>query len=1079
MTSRCLLICTILFIPLVLGPGTSATLYAQEASEQAESAGEVSEAPKAAENLIEKTLAKDIETASYYELVPWCRELGLDDSGTRQALQQRLYSYYQISPPPVEAVPEGKIRLLEIKSAKETQYFTIEQVDEDYVLLLGDVLVEIKEQDATHRIRAHRILLNETENILSAEGGIEYTLIKGTEEEVFQGERLTFNVDSWEGVFFGGAMEADRNVGGQAIRFRFVGESISRLEDNTVVIDRGQITSCDIEEDPHYHIRARKIWVLAPNEWAILNAVLYIGRVPVMYLPFFFRPGDEFFFHPAVGYSDPEGQFIQTTTYLIGQKKRSSSALSFLAATEESTTQYELERKGLFLRPIPDKPTAVDEDHFLKVMLDLYSRLGVFAGIDGSFPQVDFKGGVVRSVMRYGLAPKLNRFGIESSWNVGSGLNSFSGKFEYFSDPSFPEDFYNRAEDTGLTRLLGIEPLEDTGTASEKQTLTWELTGKMDFSDKFETPLVKTISFPYITANLLWENVGQDYIPTTLKLPGASFQMLGDLLSVSVPQTKGRAKAPEKTTPVSNDLRPPGKQPVQDRTDLPGPEPLPALRPPEPKSSVPVSLRKTPLQFDLSYQVRPRAYMEQNFDKDTSALYYSEFDSRGNLSLDHKLRILENVFLWNGNLSIEGDYRHYNRQNLPLGPEWDKLVLAEQQNTRVNLKFVHGLDYYPFADDPIFGGTSLSYDVGSAFYRYIRYDALSAGGDYSGEFIQWSDDWFSTHSAQSALRWRMFDKQNTLSLSAQLPPRPGSFTGSLEFKIWLLTTTVNSVFRDSDGGVGKWGEFSDWSFQPVVLRETLQLGDNVNFSEELRFDVNEPAEGGLWTKSVTSVNLWDLSGSFNMDYSKPQEFDFGSNSWKDAPGSARLRPSYITLSYNPVSEEHLYWKNRIRVSTSIDARWSMNILQFTDNSLDLSLTFDFWLYKLLKLSLTTSSYNNRTFLYFPKLADKLGQAPVDFFPDLIDSFSFFRPSAREQSSFKLRSIRVSAVHYLHDWNLSLSYEGKPYLVEIDPGPPAVNEYQWKSNFSVILQWQPIPELRSNIKRQWDDDEDKYESSLRG
>ena len=1099
MTSKCQLFCTFLLILHLLGSGSTPCIYAQESSGQENPPPETSEAAEeqekteAAEDLIQKTLANDIHTASYYELVPWCRDLGLDDTGTRQALQQRLYAYYRISPPPAEAAPEGKTRLLEIKSAKETQYFTIEQVDEDYVLLLGDVLVEIKEEEATHRIRAHRILLNETENILSAEGGIEYTLIKGTEEEVFRGEQLTFNVNNWEGVFFSGGMEADRNVGGETIRFRFLGESISRLEGNTVVIDRGQITSCDIEGDPHYHIQARKIWVLAPNEWAILNAVLYVGRVPLLYLPFFFHPGDEFFFHPAIGYRDPEGQFLQTTTYLIGQKKRSSSALSFLAATEQSTTQYELERKGLFLRPIPDKPTVVDEDHFLKVMLDLYSRLGVFAGVEGSFPKADFKGGVARSFMEFDVAapnPEYRpeyRYGMESSWNIGGDPHSFSGSFEYFSDPYFPRDFYNRAEDTGLTRLLGIEPIEETTTEAEKRALTWELTGKMDFSDKFDTPLVKNLSFPYITANLLWENVGAGYNPTTLKLPSASFQMLGNLLSVTHPAAKGSVKAPEKAIPIPADLRPP-RQPPQEQSrerpaevqaPPPAPAPLPSLRPPEPKRSVPVSLQKIPLQFDLSYQLRPKATMEQNFDKVTSAPYYSELDTQGTFSLDHKLRILENVFLWSGNVSLEGDYRHYNRQSYPLGANWDKLVLNEQQNTRFNLKFSDGLDYFPFTDDPIFGKTSLSYDVGSTFYRYIRYDAITLGGDYSGEFIQWDDDWFTVHSAQSALRWKMLGKDNTLSLSAQLPPRPGSFTGSLDFRIWLLTTTVNSVFRDSDGAVGEWGDFGDWSFQPVVLRETLQLSDEVNFSEELRFDVNQATGSGLLAKSVTSVNLWDLSGSFNMDYAKPQEFNFGTNSWQDAPGEALLRPSYITLSYNPVGKERLYWKNRIRIGASLNTSWSMNILQFTDNSLDFSLTFDFWLYRVLKLSLTTSSYNNRTFLYFPKLADKLGQAPVNLIPDLLSSFNFFDRSAREQSAFNLRSIKVEAVHYLHDWNLSLSYEGKPYLVETDPGPPAVNEYQWKSSFSIILQWQPIPELRSNIKREWNDDDDVYESSLRG
>jgi hypothetical protein len=169
MTSKCIYFCTFAIILLVFSPGNTPPLRAQQSSGQAKSSPETPETAKeperfeAAGNLIEKTLANDIHTAGYYELVSWCRDLGLEDTGTRQALQRRLYAYYRISPPPAETEPEGKSRLLEIKSAKETQYFTIEQVDEDYVLLLGDVLVEIKEEEATHRIRAHRILLNETE----------------------------------------------------------------------------------------------------------------------------------------------------------------------------------------------------------------------------------------------------------------------------------------------------------------------------------------------------------------------------------------------------------------------------------------------------------------------------------------------------------------------------------------------------------------------------------------------------------------------------------------------------------------------------------------------------------------------------------------------------------------------------------------------------------------------------------------------------------------------------------------------------------------------------------------------------
>jgi len=1043
-----------------------------------------------AQDLVRQTLAGDIDTASYYELVAWCRDLGLADAGTRQTLQQRLYNYYQVSTPAPPPKDEEKKRILEIKSAKETQYFTVEEIDEDYVLLLGNVAIEIQEESATHRIKAHRVLLNQTENILTAEGGIEYTLIKGAEEEVFIGEKLTFDIRSWEGVFFSGGLEAERTIAGETIRFRFLGESISRLEKDTVVIDKGTITSCDLPENPHYHIRARKIWVTAPNEWALLHAVLYIGHVPVLYLPFFFHPGDEFFFHPAIGYRNREGNFIQTTTYLVGQKPRSTSALSFLAATEESTTQYELERRGLFLRPLSDKPIKVDENRFLKVMLDFYSRLGGFAGIEGNFPpQVDFRGGLAVSRTLYQVPGSLAytpwkeedgvyssswnraylfgfplplRFGLESSWDLGSGNYTLSGSFEYYTDPSFTSDFFNRAEDTGLTRLIGIEPLEET-TEGGKQNLTWELNGQMDFSDKFDTPFVKTFSFPSIRANLFWDSkdnedpeVDQDYdparefyYPDSLKLPSASFQVLGDLVDITRPSL-GKKSQPEaepvSLSEVQETLRIPD---ALEKVSLPEQENAVrsieaiGLRQPQPKADTPVALEKTPLHFRLSYQVRPNILVEQKFNSKNWTepqdvaydLQYTGFDTSGVSSLDYSLTVLENVLALSGNLLYRGDYRTTET-------DWNNSVASTL-----------GLDYYPFADDPIFGKSSLSYDVTSTFYRYTRNDALSQPG-YYGSGIRWDDEWFSQHALQAALRWRMFEADSSFSLSAQLPPRQASVTGNLELNVWLLTTTVNTVFKYEGSDLGhQFQEYEDWAFGPLIAKQILRLSEDVDISEELRCDIERPN----LTSSLTSLNLWGFYGSFTAERLIPKELNNLNGQWEDQGTREYFLPSYVNLGYKLTTEERYFWKKRIRTQTTVDTSWSMNIEEFTENRLDFSLTFRLFIHKFLQLSFTSRSYNNRTFQYIPGLVDQVAEYDrVNILDDLLKSFNFFDINDRRISGFKLGSITVEATHYLHDWNLILSYEGKPYVNE------EAKKYQWGNTFSVVLQWLPIPEMKSTI-----------------
>jgi hypothetical protein len=47
---------------------------------------------------------------------------------------------------------------------------------------------------------------------------------------------------------------------------------------------------------------------------------------------------------------------------------------------------------------------------------------------------------------------------------------------------------------------------------------------------------------------------------------------------------------------------------------------------------------------------------------------------------------------------------------------------------------------------------------------------------------------------------------------------------------------------------------------------------------------------------------------------------------------------------------------------------------------------------------------------------------------------------------------------MHDWDLTLRYEGKPLLQTV-LGKPV---YTWNNSFSILMQWIPIPELRSHL-----------------
>ena len=147
---------------------------------------------------------------------------------------------------------------------------TITEVEEDYVLLRGNVIIEFidEEADVLHRIKAREILINRTQNMLNASGDVEYLLQRGDEKpEIFQSDRFSFDLENWAGVFVEGRGETERKIEDrEAVRFFFRGSTITRRADDVVLLESGTVTSCDAAEAPHWRIAASRIYVLAPGE---------------------------------------------------------------------------------------------------------------------------------------------------------------------------------------------------------------------------------------------------------------------------------------------------------------------------------------------------------------------------------------------------------------------------------------------------------------------------------------------------------------------------------------------------------------------------------------------------------------------------------------------------------------------------------------------------------------------------------------------------------------------------------------------------------------------------------------------
>ncbi|MFO7850239.1 MAG: hypothetical protein R6V67_09790, partial [Spirochaetia bacterium] len=607
----------------------SAILPLHISGQTEEPAPDTGEVENSADEYLRKTVLMDIETASYYELKDWLDRIGLSTEGDKKALQSRLQNYYHTIFPELELKSKEESE----KESEEKEILSIEKAGrldfhpegaegEAEIRISGGVLIYMtdEETDSTHRIEAHSLVFNRSEALLSAEGEVIYEMEKGEKTERFSGEKISFHVENYRGIFLGGMSERERTIEEEEVSFYFRGAVIYRTEEDSVFLERGMLTSSTLE-DPYYHLAADRFWILGPDEWAFSDALLYMGRVPIFYFPFFFHPGDDLIFHPSFGYRNVEGYYFQTTTYLMGRKKdtgRNENSLSFLQVMEENSSTYTSERQGLFLRqtnePAP-KSWVEDSDSYIKLFFDYYSYLGIFSGLDFDinnlgvvenleaaagagltdyiFPREGYE--AYTSVYRDDGEEEYRRY-VQEPWFLGSRLPFRFGfalnssiqwnnlrwrlSFPLYSDPYFHNLFKERDEEILWGSLLQGEevdvfnrdPLRNPVFASRLSYKVpipshWSLVSSLTVS-RFDSSLsLKNVELPleYTKIETSPENPLGFYYPEQVTPLNASVTMKGKIFETS---SKSKDDKEDGTEREVEQFRPPWDTNLADPADL-------------------------------------------------------------------------------------------------------------------------------------------------------------------------------------------------------------------------------------------------------------------------------------------------------------------------------------------------------------------------------------------------------------------------------------------------------------------------------------------------------------------------------
>lgn len=428
--------------------------------------------------------------------------------------------------------------VINIENARNTKYEKDKTTGNDLIILTGNVKISVSRGSTKNVISAESIRYDRTSEMMYAEGNVslEQTTASAGSQNV-SASSLMFNTSTLEGVFDDGRVV---QVKSDAINLPagstliVASDIFGRSESNTITFKNGELTFCD-DEDPHWRIKASRIWLLPGGEFAFLNARLFVGPVPIFYLPAFYYPKDELIFNPVFGYEKRRGYFIETTSYLYGRKpldtttstsstdSDSSEKIKALFNFVKPSTLKEQRLEGLMLHNL-DEDFKGNTTNYFKILGDYYSNLGYLVGFDGVFKpkkyisslEMSANLGFSNTIFKDSsgnylpfspsgdrIYDKSNLLGFELPFRYsGKFKMSMSSPFTLnlslpvYSDPYFSSDFTkDRSETMDWISFL----IDSQNTDEDNKTITTDSSFSWTLSSSYSVPLPQVIK-PFVNS---------------------------------------------------------------------------------------------------------------------------------------------------------------------------------------------------------------------------------------------------------------------------------------------------------------------------------------------------------------------------------------------------------------------------------------------------------------------------------------------------------------------------------------------------------------------------------------------------
>ena len=1004
-------------------------------------------------------LASEIQNSTQGELERRIQTLGLTPAGGLSELREQLYNHHGIvdTTLTVGDIAQKTGYVLEIIQA---QRLMAKQSGDNITSVLLEGLVKIRfrssPDQSPQELEAARVLIDLDGHQLHAIGSVVFRDAQGTLLEKVEGEVITFDwIDNDIMISKGTTSMVRENSEEAKVEFLTSGEKVTFLGDGgSVRFDKGFITTN--LKNAYFSISAEKLLLIKGGDMFVEQAWISIGRVPLLWIPFLYYPGQTFIFNPAFGYDQDRGFFFSTTTELYGnygkiEKSDESSFTTLLSSAEngirvrDGWTYKTVDSQDKEQSSVGLSEWASKTDSYLVLFGDTYQHRGTFLGLDtmNNFSDGRYKLSITSGIAFWGnhaVASSVYdipaiRYYIDSRFTMKTKGSDLSITIPYYSDPKVRIDYGNRLTSFSIGGLLGNQDFPDV-FRSDITNFTWVLDGSITIPVDFLQPYVDFFKINQINARVVWKakpltaGAGPGYQISSMVVPDLRASAAGTLISwhkaIGEMPVEPLSTPPEDPQPLSTSAM--NSLNSWDFKEI-------GIDPPYTAPAVSISSKAT--------STTQSHFLELSYSAEQ--LLANSYQFQNQIAIEDSIYAKSQVFLIL-KASIAPKILDFDTQIAPLFTFNSNAASSSSRfqllsDTKITIPYI-----------------GLTYALSARLYT-LGIEKTDGGSDIISEsWGAWDEDTITTHRIVVSRPISLGAATVTPSLTSVLPPLAISVTPRLQFKQGNFNSLVGYKFVEKTGG----------GFKGEMLSLSASYDDNrtLSLSWNSTYDTSGfSIPGTLFTWDPFSASGTATLRLFEKKLSLIQKFDYKANSntfdslestirtpwltatFKSAGEIGSLEPLGLTLTTQVKDLTFSWWKNRINLGLELSTSfyYSFQDASATNLQLTAGMRFNIAEFLDLKVSLTSVNKGFSTYASFSDMMD-----------DLFQSFDFFG-NGRYSTQFNMESVSLELTHYMDDWDLHCKYTGSVVLSNM--------EWLWKPVFIVFLQWKSIPEIK--VDRRFD------------